>query len=69
MYGATLLMGKEVNALTVGIRTRTQVELPQDAFSLLDFDAERPLEMRFVIWRVKPGEELPIFDNEEEGKP
>jgi hypothetical protein len=69
MYGATMVMGKEVNALSVGVTARTQVELPQGAFSLLHFDADHPLEMRFVIWRLKPGEKLAFFENAKEEEP
>lgn len=61
-YGAMVLVGREVNALSVGMITRTWLWPPHNSLSVLRFDDRVPLDMRFVVWNSRLGKELPVSD-------
>ena len=69
LYGAALLAGSEVNALSAGVTSRTYMRPPENAVSVLDFDGRDPLDTRFVIWPTQPELGLPVADILEEVKP
>lgn len=60
VYGAAALIGSEVNALSIGVSTRTRMHPPYDAVSLLSFDARNPLDARLIVWPAGPTREIPV---------
>lgn len=69
VYGATAVAGGELAALSVGVTSRTYTRPPPDAVTALDFTSNHPLDTRFVVWRVAPGEALPVSTIREEVSP
>lgn len=61
-YGAIILAGEEVSAVTIGIATRTWFWPPPGSFSILRFDASSPLTTRVIVWRPQPERELPVSE-------
>lgn len=61
IYGAEVLFGVESNAVSVGAVSRTHLEPPANAFSLLRFNASHPMETLFWTWQPAPGRDLPLF--------
>jgi len=61
-YGAMVLVGREVNAMSVGIITRTWLWPPHNSLAVLRFDDRFPLDMRFVVWNSRSEKELPVSE-------
>ena len=62
IYGAEILVGSEVNALSVGAVWRTLFTPPENAFSMVHFDTSRPLEARAWVWFDAPERSVPISE-------
>jgi hypothetical protein len=50
LYGAQLAAGVEATALSVGVIVRADMRPPDDAVTLLEFDAASPLRARLTVW-------------------
>ena len=59
LWGAQVVAGPEATAASLGIVSVTRVDVPDDAVSLVHYDARAPLAARFRVWRAGSNQELP----------
>ncbi len=69
IYGVGVHFGSEARAVSVGVASRTLLEPPMDALSVLRFDESRPLETRFAVWHDAPELDLPVSEILKEVEP
>jgi hypothetical protein len=69
LYGAQVVVGRELNAASIGMTAVTRVHMPDDALVLVDYDARAPMSAVFSVWPVGREQELPLSNVLEEVTP
>ena len=69
LYGAQVIAGPELSAVSLGITAVTRVRVPDDALVHVIYDSHAPLSAVFSVWPVGPDGPLPFPDVLEEVMP